>query len=321
MEKQSFDSFLQETQEKERSNVPSVIKKAYQELKANHWEKVDELLPKIPKDCFEYYEISFFRKFWVSTYESFKQEVSIHVYGSDMFQILSSMISLCNPEKKEFLIKLYEDCKKDAEQYANYLNMREKLEELRSKGMWIECGELLEKAIQENPNNLNWYIYMATVKLKLDPSYDCHQEYMSFKKHCHRKTWKKDARSYCHCEYSHWLKTENIFTTLNNYSNRYRDLRLIFLNIPLGFLVGLKFLLLTAPVAMFMAVFMGIFHIYQLLISSEEKIFRRSLQKGKAVFFAQSFFIDHLEEAFFDYYPYEIYDFILPKEYFEIWKN
>lgn len=322
MKNQDFDSFVQESQAIKQRSISENIRTAYRELKATNWEKIDTLLTAIPKDCFEYYEISFLRAHHISTYQNLGKTVFANSYKLELLEKLRAMISLCSPHDKNYYTSLYEDYKSQLEQFQHDMEVKNALNELYQKKNWVECGKLLEKEIRENPSNIVWYIYMADVKCKINPSYDCNYETSCFKKYFNRKKdIKKYQLEYYECYERDTPNSESylirrMMQSWFAYSYKFSSLLLLPFTMIAGFCSGLVLLFIVGGAfVLCAAILMEIYHIYQIFTLTKRQMFKKVLlsQGERPILFAQwAYFIKvkeswHCLESLFDgCFPFEL---------------
>lgn len=286
--------------------LPKRIAKAYKLLHSHNFTKVRGLLPTIPGTIFEYHEILFLLTHNVASYDEFHDKVFANSYKESMTSTLESMIELCPNNKKVFFQSLLETYKRELLQRKHDMEVFNSLRELLKKHKFVECGFLLENELSNGPVNLAWCVMMAKIKLKINPSYNCKQEYMYFKKHFTKKEHEKFRSGYYHpfsCEGS------CIYTMLESwdiYSKRYSSLLLFPYNLICGTLLGVKMMLIGIgfmPIIIFIA---GIYHIFQLITLSRRKLFIRVLRKEKPILFAQLYWYEKIKYEMENYWEFNI---------------
>jgi hypothetical protein len=310
----NFNNWLNQLEEKNQKELPKTIKNAYKLIKSHSWAEVEKLISVIPKNTFEYYEIIFLLTHKVANYDEFNDNVFANSYKKTMVNILESMVELCPNNKKIFFQSLLESYNSELLQFEHDMKVLENIRELLSHAKWAESGVLLENELNNGPVNLAWCIMIAHIKLIIDPTYDCKQEYLYFKKHFNNK----EARKYYSGYYKHFSTYYGKWSAVNDfpfqydcvtnmleswvkYSKRYSSLFLLPYNLICGMICGIKAILIGLAVVFYIVLGVEIYHIFQLMTLSKQKLFRKVLIKKKRILFAQL--------AYYEKVKYEIENF------------
>lgn len=331
----------------QENNAPAkLIKEAYAMLKKavadplQYDKPFDQLLARIPDTSFEYHELVFLWTHRVTSYQQFQREKCANSYSRAMLPVIESMIRYCPAERKSFFQNLYASYEKDLKDFEHDCRIMAQVREFYSKQQWKGCGMLLEQEIANGSDNLAWYIYMAKVKLAIDPSYDCKEEYQCFEKHFDtasvRKKYNGDYYNYFNpidefSEYNDVTRTRtrfhigddptdellaksmvtNLIDSRLNYSKRFSSLFLLPFNFFVGYLLGLRIIVIGMGLVPLVALGAEVYHIYQLFTLSKRKLFKKVLVKEKRIVFAQLAYYE-LERYFlrnWDYIPWELLGF------------
>jgi hypothetical protein len=245
-----------------------------------------------------------------------------------MLSTISSMIRLCPDEKKAFFQNLYVSYERDLAQYGHDMGVLVQIKDYFAAEKWRECGLLLEQEIRNNPSTVAWYVYMALIKTRIDPSYDCEQEFYALNKYFNQKNYKIekkkfDGKYYHSYNFSIWEKNGRpthyfyVSSTLNSllsYSRRFTSLLFLPYNIVVGALCGIKIPIVGIVLVPICAVGVFIRHIIQLAYITKPRFFRKIIQKviqskqkmfslGDCFYsFAQISYCEKINEAFLDFW-------------------
>ena len=305
----------------QENNAPDkLIKEAYAMLAAGYdnlsWERFDELFSQIPPTSFNYYELYFFRGHKVLNHQQFQKERSANSYSRDMLPVLAAMIELCPAGRKSFFQDLYVSYEKELTDFEHDCRVMVQVRQFYKSQQWKECGMLLEQEMENGTGNVAWGVYMADIKLIIDPSYHCKQEYEYFKVNYDEKTVQRKYKNGYYGQFDLSVTDSaddghifyigeqdpvdskrfpqydsrpvtNMVDSWLKYSKRISSLFLLPYNFFVGMLLGLKLLLFGMPVVMIACLCMEVYHIYQLLTLSRQKLFKKVLTKKNRVLFAQ----------------------------------